>query len=58
MGKNVNTEIKCHSLLPLDDIVVMVSHSDCIPEVSLSIIISGDIVFGKLQVIVLTFIYR
>lgn len=33
MGKNVNTEIKCHSLLPLDDIVVMVSHSDCIPEV-------------------------
>ncbi|XP_043506455.1 inositol 1,4,5-trisphosphate receptor isoform X5 [Frieseomelitta varia] len=33
MGKNVNTEIKCHSLLPLDDIVVMVSHPDCIPEV-------------------------
>ncbi|XP_048510963.1 inositol 1,4,5-trisphosphate receptor isoform X4 [Athalia rosae] len=33
MGKNVNTEIKCHSLLPLDDIVVMVSHQDCIPEV-------------------------
>lgn len=58
MGKNVNTEIKCHSLLPLDDIVVMVSHSDCIPEVSLYIIISGEIVFGKLQVIVLTFIYR
>lgn len=54
MGKNVNTEIKCHSLLPLDDIVVMVSHSDCIPEVSLFIIISGEIVFAKLQVIVLT----
>ncbi|XP_032666694.1 inositol 1,4,5-trisphosphate receptor isoform X7 [Odontomachus brunneus] len=33
MGKNVNTEIKCHSLLPLDDIVAMVSHQDCIPEV-------------------------
>lgn len=24
MGKNVYTEIKCHSLLPLDDIVKMV----------------------------------
>ena len=24
MGKNVYTEIKCHSLLPLDDIVNMV----------------------------------
>lgn len=34
MGKNVNTEIKCHSLLPLDDIVAMVSHQDCIPEVN------------------------
>nr|ASO75059.1 inositol 1,4,5-trisphosphate receptor (IP3R) [Bemisia tabaci] len=33
MGKNVYTEIKCHSLLPLDDIVTMVSHPDCIPEV-------------------------
>ncbi|XP_072755423.1 inositol 1,4,5-trisphosphate receptor-like isoform X2 [Anoplolepis gracilipes] len=33
MGKNVNTEIKCHSLLPLDDIVGVVSHPDCIPEV-------------------------
>ncbi|XP_011690390.1 PREDICTED: inositol 1,4,5-trisphosphate receptor isoform X3 [Wasmannia auropunctata] len=33
MGKNVNTEIKCHSLLPLDDIVTVVSHPDCIPEV-------------------------
>lgn len=36
MGKNVNTEIKCHSLLPLDDIVAMVSHQDCIPEVKIS----------------------
>lgn len=33
MGKNVNTEIKCHSLLPLDDITAMVSHTDCLPEV-------------------------
>ena len=34
MGKNVYTEIKCHSLLPLDDIVKMVVHKDTIPEVS------------------------
>lgn len=33
MGKNVYTEIKCHSLLTLDDIVQMVSHKVCIPEV-------------------------
>lgn len=33
MGKNVYTEIKCHSLLPLDDIVTMITHPDCIPEV-------------------------
>lgn len=32
-GKNVYTEIKCHSLLPLDDIVRVVTHPDCIPEV-------------------------
>ncbi|XP_052781889.1 inositol 1,4,5-trisphosphate receptor type 1-like isoform X2 [Mya arenaria] len=32
-GKNVYTEIKCHSLLPLDDIVRVVTHNDCIPEV-------------------------
>ncbi|XP_070192864.1 inositol 1,4,5-trisphosphate-gated calcium channel ITPR1-like isoform X2 [Littorina saxatilis] len=32
-GKNVYTEIKCHSLLPLDDIVRVVAHPDCIPEV-------------------------
>lgn len=37
-GKNVYTEIKCHSLLPLDDIVRVVTHRDCIPEVC---------VFGK-----------
>lgn len=33
-GKNVYTEIKCNSLLPLDDIVRVVSHDDCIPEVN------------------------
>lgn len=33
-GKNVYTEIKCNSLLPLDDIVKVVTHEDCIPEVS------------------------
>ena len=33
MGKNVFTEIKCHSLLPLDDVVKMVCHKDTIPEV-------------------------
>ncbi len=33
MNKNVYTEIKCHSLLTLGDIVAMVSHKDCIPEV-------------------------
>lgn len=33
-GKNVYTEIKCHSLLPLDDIVRVVTHRDCISEVS------------------------
>ena len=33
-GKNVYTEIKCNSLLPLDDIVRVVTHEDCIPEAS------------------------
>lgn len=32
-GKNVYTEIKCHSLLPLDDIVRVVTHQNCLPEV-------------------------
>lgn len=40
MGKNVYTEIKCHSLLPLDDIVSMVCHPDCISEVGTLMIIS------------------
>lgn len=35
-GKNVYTEIKCHSLLPLDDIVRVVTDKDCIPEVSIT----------------------
>lgn len=34
-GKNVYTEIKCNSLLPLDDIAKVVTHEDCIPEVSM-----------------------
>ncbi|XP_037926094.1 inositol 1,4,5-trisphosphate receptor isoform X3 [Hermetia illucens] len=33
MGKNVYTEIKCNNLLSLDDIVTIICHSDCIPEV-------------------------
>lgn len=33
-GRNVYTEIKCHSLLPLDDIVAVVTNPDCIPEVN------------------------
>lgn len=32
-GKNVFTEIKCHSLLSLDDICRVVAHPDCLPEV-------------------------
>lgn len=32
-GKNVYTELKCNSLLPLDDIVKVVTNINCIPEV-------------------------
>ncbi|CAL9697413.1 unnamed protein product [Knipowitschia caucasica] len=32
-GKNVYTELKCHSLLPLDDILKVVADAQCIPEV-------------------------
>ena len=32
-GKNVNTEMRCHSLLPLDEIVKITTHAECIPEV-------------------------
>ncbi|CAJ0920369.1 unnamed protein product [Ranitomeya imitator] len=35
-GKNVYTEIKCTSLLPLEDVVRVVTHEDCITEVKLS----------------------
>ncbi|XP_072569106.1 inositol 1,4,5-trisphosphate-gated calcium channel ITPR3 [Paramormyrops kingsleyae] len=35
-GKNVYTEIKCTSLLPLEDIVNMVTHEDCITEVKIA----------------------
>ncbi|KAF5897541.1 inositol 1,4,5-trisphosphate receptor type 2 isoform X2, partial [Clarias magur] len=35
-GKNVYTEIKCNSLLPLDDIVKVVTHEDCIPDVKIA----------------------
>lgn len=32
-GKNAFTEVKCHSQLSLDDILMVVQHKDCIPEV-------------------------
>lgn len=32
-GKNVDTELQCNSLLPLDDIVKVVTYEGCIPEV-------------------------
>lgn len=32
-GKNAFTEVKCHSLLSLDDILMVVQHEDCIAEV-------------------------
>ncbi|XP_017278513.1 inositol 1,4,5-trisphosphate receptor type 2 isoform X2 [Kryptolebias marmoratus] len=35
-GKNVYTELKCNSLLPLDDIVKVVTDVNCIPEVKTS----------------------
>lgn len=33
MGKNLYTEIKCNNLLSLDDIVAIICHPACIPEV-------------------------
>ena len=50
-GKNVYTEIKCHSLLPLDDIVRVLTHPDCIPEVSctISFILVGVHFFGQIK---------
>ncbi|XP_012890470.1 PREDICTED: inositol 1,4,5-trisphosphate receptor type 3 isoform X2 [Dipodomys ordii] len=35
-GKNVYTEIKCTSLLPLEDVVTVVTHEDCITEVKMA----------------------
>lgn len=37
-GKNVYTEIKCTSLLPLEDVVRVVTHEDCITEVSTTVV--------------------
>eukprot|EP00117_Sycon_ciliatum_P039677 scpid27301/ scgid2512/ Inositol 1,4,5-trisphosphate receptor type 1; IP3 receptor isoform 1; Type 1 inositol 1,4,5-trisphosphate receptor len=34
-GKNIFTEINCHSLLPLDDIVKISKHDDCPAEIKL-----------------------
>nr|AAT47836.1 inositol 1,4,5-triphosphate receptor [Oikopleura dioica] len=31
-GKNYNTEIKCHGLLPLDDITSLITHPACLPQ--------------------------
>lgn len=36
MGKNVYTEIKCNSLLTLEDIIAMISRPDCLPEVKIA----------------------
>lgn len=37
-GKNVYTEIKCTSLLPLEDVVRVVTHEDCITEVTFALL--------------------
>ncbi|XP_026086465.1 inositol 1,4,5-trisphosphate receptor type 2-like [Carassius auratus] len=37
-GKNVDTELKCNSLLPLDDIVEVVTYKGCIPKVKIAYI--------------------
>ena len=36
-GKNYSTEIKCHGLLPLDDISRVMTHESCLPQVSFAI---------------------
>lgn len=36
MGKNVYTEIKCNSLLTLEDIIAMISHPDCLPYIKIA----------------------
>ncbi|XP_062854471.1 inositol 1,4,5-trisphosphate receptor type 3 [Trichomycterus rosablanca] len=35
-GKNVYTEIKCTSMLPLEEVVRVVTHEDCITEVKIA----------------------
>uniref|UniRef100_A0A8C2JX19 Inositol 1,4,5-trisphosphate receptor n=1 Tax=Cyprinus carpio TaxID=7962 RepID=A0A8C2JX19_CYPCA len=35
-GKNVYTEIKCTSMLPLEDMVKVITHEDCITEVKIA----------------------
>lgn len=45
-GKNVYTEIKCTSLLPLEDVVSVVTHEDCITEVGLCVF-SGTLGTGR-----------
>lgn len=45
-GKNVYTEIKCTSLLPLEDVVSVVTHEDCITEVGLCVC-SGTLGTGR-----------
>jgi len=37
MGKNVYTEIKCNNLLSLDDIVTIICHPLCMPEVKINL---------------------
>lgn len=45
-GKNVYTEIKCTSLLPLEDVVSVVTHEDCITEVFWGL---GEVVRGGVE---------
>lgn len=56
-GKNVYTEIKCNSLLPLDDIVRVVTHDDCIPEVRLTEGVSRLTIFRISENVLLFIIY-
>lgn len=48
-GKNVYTEIKCTSLLPLEDVVRVVTHEDCITEVRISIVVFLNFSFVKIE---------
>ena len=61
-GKNVYTEIKCHSLLPLDDIVRVVTHKDCIPEVkstlSLQILLHRSVEYFKKAAIMILLLFK